>query len=153
MADRHTFGQQAVVDHQGNRNVCVKAATSKAIVAGLWHSKWTESRFDADQKFVLGLLHGDKDDKLSAINPTYLDGRNLKIQNDRKSTGIWNLLGFGTKKQENHEWTEFVMEVKELTKQEFLSTWHNSKKEYLVGYQGHCLYVERVENTRRSSAV
>jgi len=37
------------------------------------------------------------------------------------------------------------MEVKELTKKEFLSTWHNSKKEYLVGYQGHCLYVERVK--------
>ena len=38
------------------------------------------------------------------------------------------------------------MKVKELTKKEFRSTWCNSNKEYLVGYQRHCLYVERVEN-------
>ena len=119
MGDKNTFGREAVVDQQGDKNVCVKAAASKAIVTGLWHSKWTESRFDADQKFVHGLLHGDRDDKLAAINPTYLHGRNLWIQNE----------------EENHKWKEFIMEVKELTKQDFRSTWRNSNKEYLVGYQ------------------
>ena len=68
------------------------------------------------------------DDIVAAINPTYLHGRNLRIQNE-----------------ENHKWTEFSMEVQALTKKEFLSTWSNSKKEYLVGYQRHCLYVERME--------
>ena len=82
---------------------------------------------------------------LAAINPTYLDGKNLKIQNEEKRTGSCFLLCFGTQKQENSKWAEFVMEVKGLTKKEFLSTWHNSKSEYLVGYLGHCLYVERVE--------
>ena len=128
MADTHTFEEMPVVDDQGDRGVCVKAAAAKAILAGLWHSKWTESRFDADQKFVLGLLHGDKDDILADINPTYLNGRKLRIQNE-----------------ENKNWTEFTMKVQALTKKEFHSTWRNSKKEYLVGYQGHCLYVERVE--------
>ena len=80
MGDTHTFGNLPVVDYQGDREVCVKAAASKAIVAGLWHSKWTNSRFDADQKFVHGLLHGDRDDVLASINPTYLLGRNLNTE-------------------------------------------------------------------------
>jgi len=134
-----------VVDDQGDRVVCVEVATSKAILAGLWHSKWTKSRFVADQEFVIRLLQEDKDDKLAAINPTLLHGRNLGIQNEEKCTGSCFFLCFLTQKQESSKWAEFVMEVKELTKKEFLSTWHISKKEYLVGYLGHCLYVERVE--------
>ena len=88
--------QLYVVDahDQGDRGVYVRAAASKAIVTGLWHSKWTKSRFVADQELVLGLLQADKDDILASINPTYLHGRNLKIQN--KS---WFSLGFWTKKQ------------------------------------------------------
>ena len=145
MGDTHTLEQPTVVDQQGDRGVCVKAAASKAILAGLWHSKWTKSRFVADQEFVIRLLQEDKDDKLAAINPTLLHGRNLGIQNEEKCTGSCFLLCFGTQKQENSKWAEFVTEVKGLTKKEFLSTWHNSKKEYMVVYQGHCLYVERVE--------
>ena len=95
MGDSNTFGDLPVVDDQGDRGECVKAAASKAILAGLRHSKWTESRFDAKQDFLLELLHGDKDDILACINPTYLNGRNLRIKNE-----------------ENHNWTEFIMEVK-----------------------------------------
>ena len=67
----HTFGDLPVVDHQGDMPVCVKAAASKAIITGLWHSKWTNSRFDAKQDFVLGLLHGDKDDKRVPTLPDF----------------------------------------------------------------------------------
>jgi len=77
-----------VVDDQGDRVVCVEVATSKAILAGLWHSKWTKSRFVADQEFVLGLLQEDKEGMLAAINPTLLHGRNLRIWNEEKCTGI-----------------------------------------------------------------
>ena len=78
--------QPPVVDDQGDRELCVKYSASKAIVNGLWHCKWTNSRFDASQDFVLGLLHGDKDDVLAAINPTYLHGRNLHIYRMKKKT-------------------------------------------------------------------
>ena len=100
MGDTHTLEHLPVVDDQDDTKwldlplsddqvdgVCVRAAASKAIVAGLWHSKWTESRLDADQEVVLGLLHRHKNDNQCgnnlylATNPTYLHGRHLRIQN------------------------------------------------------------------------
>ena len=69
MANKNTFGREAVVDDQGDSDLCVKAAASKAIVNGLWHCKWTKSKFDADQNFVFGLLNGDKVDKLEKNQP------------------------------------------------------------------------------------
>ena len=90
----------------------MKAATSKAVVAGLEYSKWTPARFDANQDFVLGALHGDKDDILKEINPCILSGRKLRIKN-----GV------------DHQWSEFKLCITAVTLAEFRETWSNSNKE------------------------
>ena len=128
MSIESALGAIPIVDNQGDREVCVKAATSKAVVAGLEYCKWTGYRFDANQQFILGSLHGDKLDILSSINPCQLNGRYLKI-----------------KDEETQKWSEFLLEIIAMTKAEFGVTWNCKSKEFLVGYQGHCLYVEEID--------
>jgi len=130
LLENETLAAPPKVDNQGNKEVCVKAAASKAVVGGLWSGKWTNSNFDADQAYVAGLLHGDSEDSLISINPCSLDGRVLKIQD----------------KEENNNWTEFILKIEKLEKLEFLSTWKLTKnKEYLVGRNKHCYYVEEIK--------
>merc|ERR1711892_894245 len=100
---------------------------SKAITAGLEYAKWTTFTFDVSQDLVLGVLVGTSGN-LMKCNPTKLDGKKINLL-DKK----------------NSKWSEFVLAITEMTKDEFLRTCTDQTKEYLVGKDNHMLYVEKVE--------
>ena len=71
----------------------------------------------------------DDDDGLEMINPTDLNNKKLKLQNmvDKK-------------------WSEFLLTVEELDEKYFLSSLVDKSKEFVLGIEGHLLYIEHIED-------
>ena len=67
--------------------------------------------------------------KLTAINPMEFDNMHLPLKNNSDNT-----------------WSEFSLDITEMTKREFQRSLRDKTYEFIIGCNGHAMYVEKINS-------